>query len=190
MENIEIFNTELRKVNRPGIEDLIDCMDAGGFYTAPCSTKYHLCKDGGLLEHSLNVLNIARRLNKAWGDLIDDETIIVVSLLHDLGKMGDHGKEYYIPKILKDGSRSVKEPYISNGDLVYIDHEIRSVMIAERYIELSEDEETAILWHNGLYSMFKYQIPGKETALFMILHFSDLWCSRIVEVEDGDLENN
>ena len=179
---------ELKKVNREGIDELLAYMDGAGFFEAPCSGAHHLAKDGGLVEHSLNVLNAARRLNKAWGDLIEDETLILVTLLHDLGKMGDHGKPNYTPYILKDGSQSTAKPYVTNSELVYLPHEVRSVMIAERFIMLSEQEEQAILFHNGLYGSFKYEISGKETPLYMILHFSDMWASRVVETEEKEGE--
>jgi hypothetical protein len=55
-------------------------------------------------------------------------------------------------------------------------------MIAERYISLTEEEEQAILYHNGLYGVFKYEISGKETPLYMLLHFSDMWASRVIEI--------
>ena len=97
--------------------------------------------------------------------------------------MGDHGKANYEPNVLKSGTVSAAKPYITNKSLIYLPHEIRSAMIAERYIELSEDEEAAILWHNGLYGQFKYDIPGKETPLYMILHWADMWASRVVEDE-------
>ena len=48
---------------------------------------------------------------------------------------------------------------------------------------LQEQEEQAILFHNGLYSSFKYEIPGKETEMYMILHFADMWASRVTEKE-------
>lgn len=179
------FDNELKSTGRDGIAELIEAMEEGGFYEAPCSGSHHLAKPGGLLEHSLNVLDYARQLNNAWNTGIDDKSIILVSLLHDLGKMGDHGKPNYVENYLKDGKLSKAKPFITNKDLVYLDHEIRSVMIAERYIHLSEEEEQAILFHNGLYGVFKYAIPNKETPLYMVLHFADLWVSRVVEVLDG-----
>ena len=183
---IECFNNELLKTKRPGIDKLLDCMAAGGFYEAPCSSQYHLAVEGGLLTHSLNVLDAARALNSVWGCEADDDSLTIAALLHDLGKMGDHGKPNYIENILKDGSRSEKKPYITNPDLPYVPHEIRSVMIAGRYIPLTEEEERAILWHNGLYGQFKYDIQGKETPLYMIIHFSDMWASRVIEKEEEE----
>ena len=178
---------ELKKVNRKGIDELLDCMDKGGFFEAPCSTKYHLNRSGGLLEHSMNVLNEARKINEALTADIDDETIIITALLHDLGKMGDHGKANYVEKYLKSGERAAV-PYETNKDLTYLPHAIRSVMIAERYINLTEDEETAILWHDGLYGQFKYDIPGKETKLYLILHTADMYASHFIEVEEKEGE--
>lgn len=181
-----LFFEELKKANRSGTDELLDCMEQGGFFEAPCSSQYHLAEEGGLLKHSLNVLKCARSLNEALEAGIDDASIIITALLHDLGKMGDHGKANYVENILKDGSRSDKKPYVTNPELIYLPHEVRSVMIAERYISLKEDEETAILWHNGLYGTFKYDIQGKETPLYMIIHFSDMWASRVIEVEEDE----
>ncbi len=179
-----LFDGELIKTKRDNIKELIECMEDGGFYESPCSGAHHLAEPGGLLEHSLNVLTLARDLARAWESTILDESITVSALLHDLGKMGDHGKPNYAENYLKDGSRSSAKPYITNTDLVYIPHEVRSVMIAERYIRLSEEEERAILWHNGLYGQFKNDITGKETELYMIIHFADMWASRITEKEE------
>lgn len=179
-----LFDGELIKTNRDNIKELIECMEDGGFYESPCSGAHHLAEPGGLLEHSLNVLTLARDLARAWESTIPDESITISALLHDLGKMGDHGKPNYAENYLKDGSRSSAKPYITNTNLVYIPHEVRSVLIAERYIYLSEEEERAILWHNGLYGQFKNDITGKETELYMIIHFADMWASRITEKEE------
>ena len=60
-------------------------------------------------------------------------------------------------------------------------HEIVSVIEASKYINLTEDEQRAIAWHNSLYGVFKYDIQGKETPLYMIIHFADMWASRVTE---------
>jgi hypothetical protein len=31
--------------------------------------------------------------------------------------------------------------------------------------------------------VFKYEIPGKETILYMLIHFADMWASRVIESE-------
>ena len=180
----------LKGTNRAGVEKLIDCMEAYGFFEAPCSASHHLSTEGGLAEHSINVYYGMLELDKALAANLPHDSIILCGLLHDLGKMGDHGKSNYIPNVLKSGEVSAAKPYKTNAELSYLPHEVRSAMIAERYIELTEDEETAILWHNGLYSTFKYDIPGKETPLYLILHTADMYASRFMEAEDGNVEDN
>ena len=159
------FIEELKKTERTGIDGLIELMENGGFFTASCSAANHLAEPEGLLKHSLNVLDYARKLNVALDANIDDRTITIVALLHDLGKMGDHSKPNYTENILKGGKRSETKPYITNPDLSYIPHEVRSVAIAERFINLTEAEEFAILYPTGLYGDLRYIRSGKETPL-------------------------
>lgn len=173
----------LKYTNRPGMDKLIKAMEEGGFFTAPCSGGYHLAEEGGLAKHSLNVFNTARTVMEAMAEEIKDE-LIIVCLLHDLGKMGQYGKANYVENILKSGKQSASKPYTTNSDLLYVDHEVRSVVIAQQYIDLTEEEQQAILWHNGLYGNFRYQIQGKETRLYLILHFADMFASRILEVDE------
>jgi len=171
----------LEQVKRPGMTDLIEHITERGFFDAPCSTDKHLSCEGGLARHSFNVFDVMLHLNNTFTAELPYESLVLCGLLHDLGKMGDHAKPYYAPNVLKSGTVSAAKPYITNKDLIYLPHEVRSVMIIERFIELTEDEEAAILWHNGLYGAFKYDIPGKETQLYMVLHFADMWASRVVE---------
>lgn len=177
----------LKETGRTGIIDLIDCMEEGGFFEAPCSGANHLSKEGGLAEHSLNVYYGMLELDKAYKAELPHDSIILCALLHDLGKMGDYGKPNYVENILKSGKQSDSKPYVTNPELLYVPHEIRSIAIANRYIILTEDEAFAILYHNGMYSDLKYSFKGKETPMALALHFADMWCSRVTEAE-GEAE--
>lgn len=179
----------LKETSRTGIIELIDAMEEGGFFEAPCSSDKHLSREGGLAEHSLNVVYKMIELDKALKSDLPWDSVIICGLLHDLGKMGDHGKTNYVFNVLKSGTVSAAKPYKTNPELTYLPHEVRSAMIAERYIELTEAEESAILWHNGLYGQFKYDIPGKETPLYMVLHWADMWASRVTEQENEGKED-
>lgn len=171
----------LMTVQREGMDKLIEWMDAYGFFTAPCSGAYHLAKEGGLAEHSLNVYNTMKELAESLcaGTSVTDESIILCALLHDLGKTGDRGKPNYVPNILKSGAKSDSKPYITNKELLYLPHEVKSVIIAERFIELTEEEEHAIYYHNGKYTHTGCDL--KETPLQILLHMADLWASRVIE---------
>ena len=173
----------LKSTKKEGIEDLISYMEESGFFEAPCSGAFHLAKEGGLAEHSLNVYRTMFVLNEMFDANIEESSLVISGLLHDLGKMGDFGKPNYVPNILKSGKVSDSKPWETNKDLLYVPHEIRSIVIAERFIPLTEDEEFAILYHNGMYSELKYSYSGKETPLALILHFADMWCARVTEIE-------
>ena len=177
----------LIETERVGIRNLLDWMDENGFYDAPCSSKYHLATPGGLAEHSLNVLGHALDLLEAFYGAdpaeINEEfinAIIICSLLHDLGKTGQYGKPNYI---MMPGEEPGTITFKGNKDLAYVPHEIRSVAIASQFIDLTEEEQFAILHHNGLYGDLK-SIKGNETPLYMIIHFADMWASRVTERED------
>ena len=80
----ERFIELLRGTNREGIEELIAFLEKTDFYTAPASTKFHNCFEGGLLQHSLNVYEALKRLVKEeW----PEDTIRIVALLHDICKI-------------------------------------------------------------------------------------------------------
>ncbi len=179
----------LASTERKGIDDLISHLDETEFFKAPCSSQYHLCKEGGLAEHSLNVYDMMTRLVKdTYGievfkvsNLYGDSRKIV-SLLHDVGKANYRGKANYTPNILKNGEVSKAKPYEANKDRLYIPHEVVSLQIISRFIELTVDEEFAILYHNGMYVPSGRDINGKERPLQLLLHFADMWCSRFLEV--------
>ena len=95
----EIIAT-LQKTGRENIGALIGFMEEIGFFTAPASGGNHSNGEGGLAEHSLNVSHMAEKLSVALigGANITDEirnSVVIVALLHDLGKCGDYGKQMW-----------------------------------------------------------------------------------------------
>lgn len=181
----DIIRDRLMSTKREGMVELISYMQEIGFLTSPASTQYHGAYEGALAEHSVNVLEYAEKLGVAllggaeYNEIQD--SVIICAILHDLGKCGQFGKPLYVPNILKSGKPSDTKPFETNKDLMTLPHEIVSVIEATKFIDLTEEEQRAIAWHNGLYGCFKYDIQGKETILYMIIHWADMWASRVVE---------
>lgn len=198
---VEIIAT-LKKTGREGIEDMITYMEDAGFFTSPASGGNHSFGEGGLAEHSLNVCHIAEKLSVSLiGEKnITDEirnSVVIAALLHDLGKCGDYGKQMYVPNMIKDGRPTQKEPeqkykqseakpWKRNTDLLPLDHATRSIKLATLFIDLTEEEEFAIRYHDGLYETANYAVKGHETQLYMILHWADMWSSRVLEGDTGE----
>ena len=181
---IELLESTVKdSTDEVNVNNLINHLDHNGFFKAPCSGAYHLAEEGGLVKHSVNVAKVADDIAQELG-FLDLSSVRRCSLLHDVGKMGQFGKPNYVENILKTtGKMSTSKPYVSNKDLMYVPHEIRSIHIVSQFINLTEEENFAILHHNGMYGDLKYTLSGKETPLQMILHFADMWASRVVEVK-------
>ena len=187
------IKTCLIKTKREGMADLTMFMEDAGFFTAPASGGNHSNQVGGLAAHSLNVLHMAERMSVALygGENISEElrnSIVIATLLHDLGKVGDYDKQMYVPNILKSGKQSEAKPWMRNKQLSNVPHAVRSIKLATLFIDLTEDEEWAILAHDGLYDFMKYEIMGHETELYMLVHFADLWSSKVLEKSESEGE--
>lgn len=85
MANREQFIEILRSTGRPGVEEVIRQLDSTDFFTR--GGGGHHTEVGGLVQHSLEVYRIMRCI--AWFQSSD--TIAVVALLHDMGKIDTDG---------------------------------------------------------------------------------------------------
>ena len=185
----------LKATRRKGIKKLLEHMEEIGFFTAACSGGNHLSCESGLVVHTANVMRMAEKLGKVFfAERFPEmrDSIRIAAGLHDLGKCGQFGKAYYVPNYVKDGRPtkanpeqrykiSENKPFEQNKDLLHVDHPIRSVVEATQYIELTEEEYFAILYHDGLYGPLAYELKGKERPLQKLLHFADYWCAQFVE---------
>ncbi|MBU5311880.1 HD domain-containing protein [Tissierella carlieri] len=181
----ERFDKLFSLINREGKDKLLEYLNENEYFTAPCSSQFHGSKEGGLLDHSVNVadlmLDISDTLNYFDKEMI--ESIIIVGLFHDIGKSGYFNKANYVPNILKSGKQSDAKPYEVNKELLKIPHEISGIHILSKFIQLTEEEVYAILHHNGAYGTTWYELKSNERPLQMVLHFADMWASRVDEVE-------
>lgn len=79
----------LSKINRPGIDSVIEFIKDSNYLTTAQCNKHHR-RDHGLMMHSLEVLNTMLDLN-VFG--IPRESLIITALFHDLGKATLNGKQ-------------------------------------------------------------------------------------------------
>lgn len=54
--------------------------------------------------------------------------------------------------------------------------------MAARYIDLTEEEEHAIFYHDGAYGSLAYDLKGHEEPIQTIVHFADFWAAQFLEV--------
>ena len=174
----EKFIELLKSTNRPGIEDLISFLEKTDFFTAPASTRFHGSFEGGLVEHSLKVYEILdyKAKNNVLKLEIPDDTIKIVSLLHDICKTNFYKVDYRNAKNALGVWEKV--PYYTIDDTIPYGHGEKSVMMISEYIKLTPEEKYSIRWHMG-YTEPKelYNTIGaayKKYPLALMMHEADL----------------
>ena len=209
--NVKQFEDLLCEVRREGIENLLGFIRKSDFYTAPASTRFHLSEEGGLLKHSLHVYECLNAKLDApiWKDVLKNvsrETILIVSLLHDICKTYYYAtdfknqKTYDTDKVKAASSREVKHD--AKGDYIWetvpcytvdnkypLGHGSKSVVFILQYIKLSMEEITAITYHMGAYcDSSQWTELGQayeKYPLALALHQADMEATHILEVEDN-----
>lgn len=135
-------------IKRPGASELLAWLESTDFFTAPASTRFHGNYEGGLCEHSVNVWEELVRLLKAYPEVrVTAESAAIVSLLHDLCKIGCYKTELRNQKV--NGIWVQRPVYVFEEDYCFGGHGSKSVYLAQKYINLTEAEATAINCHMG-----------------------------------------
>jgi len=159
--------------------------DETSYLTAPASTKFHLCKEQGLLEHSINVAEQLLKIKETLAPEISDESCVIVALLHDLGKAGMPGQPQYIKNEptakQKAAGLPATIPYRFNKELLYLSVPIRSLYLVASRFPLTEEEVQAIVYHDGQYVDDNRSVANKEEKLTLLLQYADSWSGFIVE---------
>jgi len=174
----ERFLELLRTTNREGIEELIKFLENSDFFKAPASTKFHGDYEGGLLEHSLKVYDIlCNKMKHLDIDLkVSDDTLKIVSLLHDICKVNFYKVDYR--NVKNEQGVWEKVPYYTIEDTIPYGHGEKSVMMLTEYIKLTPEEKYAIRWHMGFSEPKEsYLTLGnamKKYPLIILLNESDL----------------
>ena len=155
------------------------------YLSSPASTRFHLCRKQGLLEHSVNVAETMLKLRSSLAPEIDEESCIITALIHDLGKAGMPGVPQYLeneptPKQKQYGFPA-SIPYRMNESLVYLSVPVRSLYLAIPYISLSESEVQAVMYHDGQYVDDNKSVATKETPLLLLLQYADTWSTFVIE---------
>ena len=155
------------------------------YLNSPASTRFHLCRKQGLLEHSVNVAETMLKLRNALAPEIDEESCIITALIHDLGKAGMPGNPQYIeneptPKQKQYGFPA-SVPYRMNENLIYLSVPLRSLYLAIPYIKLTESEVQAVMYHDGQYVEDNKSVATKETPLLLLLQYADTWSTFVTE---------
>lgn len=183
-KNVDLVGKLIEKLPEPRrslVKKMMDGPVGQSYYTSPASSReeYHSCYPGGLMQHSLNLIQNLKKLADALcPGRYDHATLIFVGLFHDLGKVGDGVEEFYVPQT-SDWHRSKGMLYEINKDCVYMPTSERGLYILQKYgIEVSSDEYLAIRLNDGQYDDVNKAYRMKEPDLALLVHWADLWSTK------------
>lgn len=191
-EFIELYQA---RIHREGAGALLDYLaNKSDFFSCPASARYHGAYPGGLCDHSLNVYHcltdyLAReRVAELYGVEAGEESVAIVSLLHDLCKIGCY----------RAGTRNVKNEQTGQWEKVptffYEDplpygHGEKSVYIISGFMRLTRQEAMAIRWHMGFSGGEDSRLVGKaleQYPLAFALSVADMEATYFLEGERAD----
>ena len=189
-EFIQIYRDSIR---REGADALLDYLEhKSDFFTAPASARYHGAWPGGLCEHSVNVYRCLaaylerERVKELYGLEYSQESVALVSLLHDVCKTGCY----------KAGTRNVKGPdgrwqavptFYYEDSLPY-GHGEKSVYILSGFLRLTREEAMAIRWHMGFSGDEDKRLVGQalqQYPLAFALSVADMEATYFLENEEA-----
>jgi len=157
--------------------------------TSPASTRFHLNKEGGLLEHSVGVAETLLKFRELIAPQISEESCVIVGLLHDIGKIGMPGKPRYLKNTNEWEVKNRNMTYKINPAEVDMNLAARSLYLVTKYISLSDSEAQAILAHDGQYIEANKEYAHHEMPLTLLIQFADTWTAHVYE-EGRKIEEN
>lgn len=184
----EFLNIVTENISRDGVDDLLYWLSGTDFFTAPASTRYHGCFEGGLVVHSLNVYCQLKKLCKWYECDASSESIAIVSLFHDLCKVGCYKTTM---RWRKDANNQWEQypTYTFNEDFAYGGHGSKSVFLIQSFMKLTPEEASAINCHMGQWDSTTYSNPTtvyERNLLAWLLHVADEAADFIDESERSE----
>ena len=180
------------------VDMFCDYLRKTDFYVAPCSTKYHLCRDGGLAEHTFHVL-----MNLIWltlpATVQDLGACVLAAIGHDLCKIGVYHKQYKSKKTYISSDQEAPEGayikedaggrfywaddwYYEYKDAMPFGHGRKSAYILHGFFpELDSDVYSAVDAHMADTNAGNYPVNFGVNPLALRLHIADALATYIDE---------
>lgn len=190
---LEIYR---QNISRPGADKLLAWLETTDFFEAPASTRFHLSRPGGLVEHSIHVYERLKAL-VGDGDYLDEylfgskaapgESIAICGLLHDICKANFYTVEMRNRK--NEQGQWEKYPYYVVDDQLPYGHGEKSVYIISGFMKLTRPEAMAIRWHMGFSGGEDSRLVGQalqQYPLAFALSVADMEATYFLEREDGE----
>jgi len=176
MNSKEEFLEIYKGISRKGAGKMLGWLEGKDFFTAPASTRFHECCEGGLCEHSVRVYHQLKTLLLSYPSLSLPcaDTAPVVALLHDVCKVGCYKTEMRNRKNEQGKWESVPF-YTFQEDACFGGHGSKSVYLVRAFMPLTFGEAAAINCHMGVENgNFAVNDAFRQYPLAFLLHTADM----------------
>ena len=150
------------------------------FYEAPASTVYHDSFKGGLLHHTLNVVDcLAQLIDSEPFNTVDIGDALVAACCHDWCKIGMYDSYMRNVKNDKTGQWEKVQAYKQKDErFIALGHGVSSMYLANRCFSLTLECAAAIRWHMGEYNVAQNEMNelhqcNEQCPLVQLLQFAD-----------------
>ena len=168
------------------LKNIADILEDDGFFEAPASTRYHGAYEGGLFDHSLNVMNnLLLFTDRYYLDWCRPQSPYLIGMFHDLCKMDNYIEKD--PELCVEDEEGYMVSYSYNSHMILKGHGEKSVMIASTLCSLTKEEVACIRYHMGAFCD-KSEWNDYTNAIHVCpnvlwTHQADMVASHILEVD-------
>ena len=156
-------------------QEMAGWLESNGFFTAPASTKFHCAYEGGLFDHSFQVmeklLEMTRLMALEWER---EESPYIVGMFHDLCK---------IDQYTHNVGWSPEWEY--NKEMELQGHGEKSVMLLSKFMTLTEEEIYCIRYHMGIftkdYEWNDFTRAVRKYPNVLWTHHADMYATHVLE---------
>lgn len=153
-------------------EEIVIELFNDGFFVKPASIHHHGQYDGALFDHSFEVakalVEMTEKLGLEWKL---ERSPYIVGMFHDLCKLDNYVKS------------KCDEAWEYNNATLLPGHGEKSVIIAQRLMQLTDEELYCIRWHMGAFdSKENWNSYGRACTVFpnvLYTHTADMVAARI-----------
>lgn len=142
------------------IKRCLEWLRTTDMYACPASTQYHDSKPGGLVYHTLKVVERIIQLAKSdpFKDLVALEDAVLIALVHDWCKLGLYDSYTRNVKNEQTGQWEKVPSYKYKEDRAFcLGHGVSSMYLAMMFFHLTMEECAAIRFH-----MSRWNCPDSE----------------------------
>ncbi len=176
----EKFSALCGKIEREGIQDILDTLGE-----RICLCPYATHDDqigsypGGLVRTAISIAGTMKKVSSAYGVKLSSESLLLVGLLHDLGKIGSLEQDLFLEQDSDWHREKLGQLYKYNEDLSKMSVSHRTLFLLQHFgVKVSNDEWLAIQLAQGSHFEENRFYVGAEPDLALILQQAKRFVTR------------